>query len=351
MVHRWLGLTSGCIVFIVAITGSIFAFHDEIADLIYSYRKVPPREQSFVSPSILLRAAVQDHEDAIFDMVVYQSEDRPANVYGTLKGVPHEIYYNPYTGQELFIRNLDTDFFLIIEKIHRFLYLPEAVGKQVVGIATIVFLFMLISGIFLWFPRNKKHLRDYFRIRWNARWRRINFDWHRITGIYVCLLALIVALTGLSFSYEWMHEAFYSAGNLGQREANDFFSPVVSKAKPEDIALDIAWKRTLEMLPESGMSFIFRQGETLPLLTGAYPFPLEFHHQSNFYFDQRTGALLHTQLYDSKSNGLQLQEMNYGLHTGQYFGLPGKIVAFFISLFIAGLPVSGFLIWWGRKNR
>jgi uncharacterized iron-regulated membrane protein len=43
--------------------------------------------------------------------------------------------------------------------------------------------------------------------------------------------------------------------------------------------------------------------------------------------------------------------MNYGLHTGQYFGLLGKFISFFTSSFVAGLPVSGFLIWWGKRNK
>jgi uncharacterized iron-regulated membrane protein len=48
---------------------------------------------------------------------------------------------------------------------------------------------------------------------------------------------------------------------------------------------------------------------------------------------------------------MKLQEMTYGLHTGQYFGIIGKIIAFFGSLFVAMLPVSGFMLWWGRRYK
>ncbi len=41
--------------------------------------------------------------------------------------------------------------------------------------------------------------------------------------------------------------------------------------------------------------------------------------------------------------------MTYGLHSGQYFRLPGKIIAFLCSLFVAALPITGFYIWYGRK--
>ncbi|GAA6771796.1 PepSY domain-containing protein [Flavobacterium sp. CGRL2] len=43
--------------------------------------------------------------------------------------------------------------------------------------------------------------------------------------------------------------------------------------------------------------------------------------------------------------------MNYGIHTGQILDLPGKIIAFIASLFAAALPVTGFIIWYGRKYK
>jgi uncharacterized iron-regulated membrane protein len=43
--------------------------------------------------------------------------------------------------------------------------------------------------------------------------------------------------------------------------------------------------------------------------------------------------------------------MNYDIHTGAIIGLPGKILAFFASLIVASLPITGFYIWWGRKQK
>jgi uncharacterized iron-regulated membrane protein len=93
---------------------------------------------------------------------------------------------------------LDTDFFLIVEKLHRFLLLPEEIGKHVTGIATIIFVFMLITGIILWWPKKWKNAVQNFKIRWKAKWRRKNYDWHRSTGFYLAVPALVVALTGLT---------------------------------------------------------------------------------------------------------------------------------------------------------
>jgi uncharacterized iron-regulated membrane protein len=46
-----------------------------------------------------------------------------------------------------------------------------------------------------------------------------------------------------------------------------------------------------------------------------------------------------------------LIKMNYDIHSEAILGLPGKIVAFLISLFIASLPISGLYIWWGRSKK
>ncbi|MDN5296752.1 MAG: hypothetical protein PWQ71_858, partial [Bacteroidota bacterium] len=47
----------------------------------------------------------------------------------------------------------------------------------------------------------------------------------------------------------------------------------------------------------------------------------------------------------------KLMRMNYEIHTGAILGLPGKIIAFFASIFIAGLPITGFVIWWRKRGK
>lgn len=351
--HLWLGLLTGLIVFIVAITGSIFVFHDELRDLTLDWRKITPQQEAFALPSILLENLENKFPGAEANMVVYQNPDRPAHIFTTLEGIEHNIYFDPYSGEIIHIQNLEKDFFLFIEDLHMHLLLPEQIGKQVVGISTILFTIMLLTGIILWWPKKQKNFSKNLKIKWNARWRRVNYDWHRTTGFYVSFLALFMAITGLSFSYEWMHESFYEIGNLGKDYPEDKVNQEIEEVAagdPEN-SLDKAMAQTFRMMPESGMYFVWDQGKNAPIVTGAYPDALEFDHQSNFYFHPQTGGLLNEHLYSEKSNGLQLQEMSYGLHTGQYFGLTGKIIAFFGSLFVAGLPLSGFMIWWGRRNK
>ena len=353
LMHKWLGLTSGLIVLIVSITGCIYCFHDEIKDFTRDYRKVEIEDKPYILPSQLQQNAKSLFPEATTDMVVFYGKDRPAIVYALIKEKAYNLYFNPYSGKFLKQENIEEDFFVIIEDLHMHLWLPEKIGKQVVGIATLIFILMLFSGIVLWWPKKRKDVNKRIKIKWNAKWRRVNYDWHNVTGFYISLLVLVMALTGLTFSYEWMHKAMYVVGNLG-REYPEEVTPAIdstltsnSNANPMDMALSQAFKAK----PNDEMFFVWYQGEKLPIITGSYPDAFGFDHQSNLHFHPKTGALLSSHLYENKNPGTQLQEMNYGLHTGQFFGLAGKIIAFTLSLLAAALPVTGFIIFWGRKNK
>ena len=354
VIHKWLGLTSGLIVFIVSITGCIFCFHDEIKDITRDYRFVPVESRPYIEPSVLQNNTTALYPGSSNNMVIYSGTGRPAIVYSIDKEIPYYVYFNPYSGDFMHRENLREDFFIIVEYIHLYLLLPPEIGKHIIGGATIIFVFLLITGIIQWWPKKRKHLKDRLKIKWDAKWRRVNYDWHNVTGLYISLIALILALTGLTFTYEWMGDAFYLAGNAGTIYPDELEDPAIDTtitAKGNVPAIDQAFAKTIELAPTTGMYFITDKGEAAAIETGSYPDALEFDHQSNFYFHPATGELIKKHYYNDKSTGLQLKEMNYGLHTGQYFGLTGKIIAFVASLFAAALPVTGFIIWWGRRNK
>ncbi|RDI10273.1 PepSY-associated TM helix domain-containing protein [Flavobacterium sp. AG291] len=353
-IHLWLGLSSGLIVFIVSITGCIFCFHDEIKDLTRDWRKVEAVNAPYLMPSVLQAKTKALYPNATADMVVYNGSDRSALVYSTEAGEAYNVYFNPYSGKFLHREKTSDDFFLFIEDLHMHLLLPEAIGKQVVGIATIIFIIMLLSGIVLWWPKKKTDLKKRLKIKWDAKWRRVNYDWHNVTGFYVALIALTIALTGLTFSYEWMHKTMYFVGNMGNDYPEEKATVTVDtllETSKSVIPVDIAYTTARKARPEDQMCFVWQQDHKSAIITGSYPESLDFDHQSNMFFHPATGELLKQQLYDQKSAGMQLQEMNYGLHTGQYFNLPGKIIAFIASLIAAALPVSGVVIWIGRNNK
>jgi uncharacterized iron-regulated membrane protein len=83
----------------------------------------------------------------------------------------------------------------------------------------------------------------------------------------------------------------------------------------------------------------------------AYPKALHFSYNDGYNFDKYNAKLLRYLPSDHKSAGLRFTNMNYDIHTGQIAGLPGKIIAFFASLISATLPVTGLMLYLGKRKK
>ncbi|QSB27131.1 PepSY domain-containing protein [Flavobacterium sp. CLA17] len=355
-IHKWLGLISGLIVFIVSITGCIFCFHDEIKDITRKeWRIVEPQNKPFILPSALQEKAKKIAPKNKASMVSYYGKNRSAIVYTYSDTENEYLYFNPYTGKYLKTENPKTDFFIIVEYIHLYLLLPDYIGKHIIGVSTLIFILLVISGLIQWWPKRKSDIKRSFTVKWSAKWRRVNYDWHNTSGFYISLLAIVIAITGLTFTYEWVGNGIYKTFNFGGDKTLETKAPVVDTTKFDKnniLAVDKAFIETRKQQPKAEMFYVmFPQHKGDIINTGAYPYTLRFDHQSNYYFHPADGKLIRSDSYQNKSLGLQVVEMNYGIHTGQILDLPGKILAFTISLIAAALPVTGFVIWFGRRKK
>lgn len=354
--HLWLGLASGLVVFIVSITGAIFTFQDEIREAIEPWLKVPVAATPALPPSHLQATAKRQHPDLTSTWVMFMGPDRSAIVYGTEKGGgSYAAFLDPYTGQELHYKHLETDFFTIVQKMHMYLLLPVGVGEWVVGIAVLIFVVMLITGIVLWWPKRKKDRHRSFTIKWNGRWRRVNYDLHNVLGFYTASIALIIALTGLVMSFEWVRDSVYLAANTGRNFPEEKTPPMVTTqlvAKPSQPLIDQFYKQIRRGSPTAEMLYVAAPGTAdQPVYAIAYQKSLLYDHRDEYYFHPTTGQLLKAIPHASKSRGQKLVDANYDIHTGQILGLGGKIIAFIVSLISASLPVTGTLVWWGKRNK
>src|SRR5690606_17986297 len=167
-IHLWLGLTSGLLVFVVAITGCLYAFQKEIQDLTQPFRFVERQSKAFLPPSVLKAAAEAVLPGKHIHGIQYYTPDRAAQViyYNLEPEYYYLVYVNDYTAQVLERRVMATDFFAIVLDGHFYLWLPPEIGHPVVRSASLVFLVMMISAIFIWWPRKKKNARQRFRIKW-----------------------------------------------------------------------------------------------------------------------------------------------------------------------------------------
>jgi uncharacterized iron-regulated membrane protein len=213
-IHLWIGFTSGLLVFVIAVTGCIYAFQKEIQDLIQPYRFVERQAREFLPPSVLRAAAEAHIPDKHMHAVQYLGLDRAAQViyFSYEPDYYYVVYVNPYSAEVVHITDMSKDFFQFILDGHFYLWLPREIGQPMAASATLVFVVMLLSGMVLWWPRRKKDARQRFRIRWRAKWRRTNYDLHNVLGFYVLSIALVFALTGLVWGFQWFANGLYAVG-------------------------------------------------------------------------------------------------------------------------------------------
>ena len=164
--------------------------------------------------------------------------------------------------------------------------------------------------------------------------------------------ALIIVLTGLVWAFEQYNSGIIWALNKGKTiQKNEKLVSDITQS-PTNCMIDKIYNTTRQLYPEAKSYFIF-----LPEINDSLATVETFITYANRFddvviqFDQYTTKILKTTTYHDKNNGEKFQFINYDLHIGRILGIPGKIIAFIASLVSASLPVTGFLIWWGRNKK
>lgn len=376
--HLWFGLVIGILVFIISITGALYVFKDEIQnslrkDAIY-HGEHDIQHKTPLSFSVLeQKVNAQTKEpypihwvevplDKSKSYEFYYYETNPEAWHYFDEYVVYKVaYVNPFTGKVLAVYDVKHDFFSIVKFIHWSFLLKSDWGTYVVGIPALIFIFMLISGIVLWWPKNKKARKQRVWFRWKniKSWRRKNYDLHSILGFYSSFIALIIAITGVFYAFMVVQSLIYFVFSGGKTEYPDF-------SKYHTTA-------PTEIRNEQTLDKIARQVEAQ--FPNAYSYSLDFghdhlddHEHENFsvyikdlsysyhknhsmIFDENSGELLHTHRHSDKNLGEKAVAANYDIHVGAIFGIWTKILAFIVSLVCASLPITGFLVWWGRHKK
>ena len=368
--HLWLGIASGLIVFHLGITGCIFAFQKEITEFIHRkevFVEVPAKPQT-VALSTLKSTAEKalGGKKKISFITTYKAPDR-AWEFGTYKaGDPKAFWYfdsidyydlvliNPYTGKVTLVADHKYEFFSIVKMLHWSFLINHPIGQQIIGWATFIFVFLLISGMVMWWPKNlkKSNFDKSFKVKWKAKFKRVNYDLHNVLGFYVMIICLMLALTGLVWAFQWFQATVYvvaarSTTPPAQVDVKSDSTKTIS-AIPFDVAFAAA-KQQFKDADRIGMSPA--EGGAATIYATGYRGDETFWNYDMIQFDQYTGKLLHRKNQSEKNAGEVVIGMNYDIHVGAVLGLPGKILAFFASFIAASLPITGFIIWWGKKKK
>lgn len=376
--HLWFGLSIGLIIFIVSITGTLFVFKDEVEnftrkDVIYHH------EQNIAQKQVLPIRVLEKSVDAqlqekykihwvnvpidkkmSYQFYWYEHNTEAWNYFDEFP-IYKVAYVNPYTGKVLRTYDEKNGFFSIVKSIHWSFLLKQDWGKYVVGIPVIIFVIVLISGIILWWPKNKAARKQRFSFKWKniKNWKRKNYDLHNILGFYASIFALIFSITGLFYAFFVVQAMIYFVFSGGNTVYPDF-SHITTKAPIEqrsETTLDKVINTVQAKYPNS-FGFAIDLGhphmddhEHPNFSVFVKHLSYSYHKNSSLIFDENSGELLHTYNHEDKNFGEKTVAANYDIHVGSILGLPTKIIAFIVSLICASLPVTGFLVWWGRRKK
>lgn len=360
IIHRWLGLASGLVVFIVALTGALYAFQAEIQDLTQPWRFVDATGSAPLPPSRIRALADQALPNRLLHSVHYLEAGRSvvATYYAPTDTYYYGVYVDPYRGQVLRVVDFNQTFFRWVLNGHYYLWLPPAIGQPLVASATLVFVLLLLSGLVLWWPKNRKGVRQRLTVNWSARWRRVNYDLHTVVGFYALTIGLLLGLTGLVWGFRWVASAMYwsTSGGAALVDYAEPASDTSRSATAGPLPIDQLWQRVLREQPGlQSVEVHFPATPAAPVLISTNTRIDNTWQTDHRFFDQYTQRELAVNhpygRYRQATVADKIARLNYDVHTGAVLGWPGKLLMCLASLVCASLPVSGALIWWGRRNK
>jgi uncharacterized iron-regulated membrane protein len=257
---------------------------------------------------------------------------------------------NPYTAEILGTGETSSSaFFMWMFRLHRWLLLDTQVGRPIVGVATMIFVIIIISGMIIWFPKKVKNWRQGLKIKTSANWKRVNHDLHNALGIYAAPFLLVMALTGLTWSFEWYKTGFNNALGAKPRKT-DFSSAFVQGQKPAvrdylntaDLALAYEGESRI-MLPSdsAGVVTVMKTKDSFFATSVA----------DRVIIDQYSAQILHADLFENKPFNEKVASSIKALHIGSFYGTFSKILYFITCLIGTSLPVTGVMIWINKLRK
>lgn len=386
-IHLWLSVPFGLIITLVCFSGAMLVFENEAnewfrRDLYY----VETVKESPLPMDKLLEKVATTLTDSVSVTGVSISSD-PGRAYQVSLSKPRRasLYVDQYTG-EVKGKSERSGFFMFMFRMHRWLLDSmnpgnEGIfwGKMIVGVSTLLLVFVLISGIVIWWPRTRKALKNSLKITATKGWRRFWYDLHVAGGMYALIFLLAMALTGLTWSFPWYRTAFYkvfgvevqqraaqgheqksdaqkrdtklAAHREKKREGNDVRKGERSR-RPENNHSDmysvtspfVYWQEIYDKLRHQNPEY-----KQISISSGTAS--VSFNRFGNqrasdrYSFNTDNGEFTETSLYQHQDKSGKIRGWIYSVHVGNWGGMFTRILTFIAALLGAALPLTGYYLW------
>lgn len=345
--HFYAGMMIAPVLIVVAATGALYIFKDELEAVLYpgvTYVEPAAERVSYEQQLAAARAAVGP-DFKIGLMQIFMNPKRATTL--AMGGKTFQYgYVDPYRGH--YLGSIEKGgFFDFVLDLHRTLFLGTT-GRIVVELTTCWTIVLAATGIYLWWPHKANEVWGV----WLPRLRRKPYvvlrDLHTVSGIYVAIIAIVIALTGLIYTYVWGSGFQYAARKT---DAYDMFSkPMMSKCAPEaqDAPLDRIVEIAQQKMPGNNLTVWFPRAPNAVYLVTANN---ERGPQVNeiLFIDRASGEVLEERYNSQTKTFYWLGTWNYALHVGTIWGLPSKILWLVTCLVLIVSPVTGVWMWWERR--
>ena len=362
-VHSIAGLVLALLLSLIALTGAVMSFEDEIVDYLNAgIMHVAPRAAPALMPDELV-ARLKAAQDLGKVSAVTLSSDPAAAVRVRFardeQGArPASLYVDPHDAHVLGAPRGE-EFFATVRRLHRWLLIPgdaKGWGRQITGVAALGLIVMLISGLVLRWPRRAGSAKMWLKPNLGLSGRGLHRSLHAVIGTWVLPVYLVMTLTGLWYSFDWYKDGvvwLLSRPHVAVAKMQPKPAKTPRAEPAQTVGFDQAW--TTLQREESGR--FSRALLTLPNGPGAVIRVRSWPKDSTldttrdeFRIDGATGQVISAERHADKTLGEKIIANVLDIHRGAVLGWPGKLAFMIAAALMPLFAVTGVLLYLSRRK-
>jgi len=386
--HWFLGITAGLVLALMGTTGALQSFQPEILRLLNPgvLTIAAPAGATPLAPDLLRERVQADMPGRRLNSLTLLSDPGlPARAVFALPPPPPgqpmrrgELrWVDPFTGKVLPVPR-GVGFFETVRELHRFLLAGE-IGKQIVGACAMILIFLSLSGLYLRWPRQVAQWKAWFSVSPRQKGRAFLWNLHATLGTAALLCYLLSALTGMYWAVDIYRSTVSSmlgapqrgAGGPGGGAANapqngspaaasaqtpsrggSASAPTPAPASSPPLSLDQARAQIIQAAGAiDTITFALPARPDQPLQVTYLDAGAPHDRATNQVVFDAAGKIRQHQRYADKPAGVRLVGSVYPLHTGEFFGLPGRLILMLSALGLPVFAVTGWMLYLDRRRK
>jgi uncharacterized iron-regulated membrane protein len=354
--HLIIGLGTGFIFFVIAFSGALYSWEPEISRIIY-HQEVKKEARPFIAVSKIKNTLDERFPEGDFRTALYRDQMSSIEVLLYVPGTYYLAQLNPYTAELIHLQDMNKGWLNYLKKLHRNLLLGNP-GREIVHWVTLLALPMLISGFVMWWPTTGWPGKNKFLLNWSVSPKKLNYDLHNILGFYATWIIVFAVITGIYWGFDLVKDGLKQLSGENKLAYEKPLSNHMLDNSGADtyIILDSLIKEYHSESSGPNVRISIPHEKDDPIHISLIEPEKGLNSINHYYHDQYTGKAIEGKFQNGLAEEIStfnaINAMVYEIHFGSILGLPGRILMFLASLIAATLPVTGFIVWLGkRKNK